>query len=75
MLSLLALFCLNWADYFLACLLDWLVGSLVAWLLAWLVVRLLTCSLACLLACLLFWFALLAYFDLLCLVDLRGSRG
>ena len=64
MLSLLALFCLNWADYFLACLLDWLVGSLVAWLLAWLVVRLLTCSLACLL----FWFALLAYFDLLYLL-------
>ena len=30
--------------------------------------------LALLLACF-FWFALLAYFDLLCFVDLRGSRG
>ena len=34
----------------------------------------LVCLLARLLACF-FWFALLAYFDLLCLVDLRGSRG
>ena len=47
-------------------------------MLGWLVC-LLTCSLArsldLLLACLPFWFALLAYFDLFCLVDLCGSRG
>ena len=71
--------------FLLARLLGWLVGWLVGWLLAclvdwlvsWLVVSLLTCSLARLLAHLLacFWFALLAFFDLLCLVDLRGLRG
>ena len=71
------------ADWLLACLLtswlaDWLVSWLVACLLCWLV-WLLACllarSLARLLSCLLFWFALLTYFDLLCLLDLRGSRG
>ena len=48
---------------------SWLVGwfCMVGWLVGWL--------LACLLAWMLFWFALLAYYDLLCLVDLRGSRG
>ena len=68
----------GWFDwlvsFLLACLFYWLVDWLVCLLLAYLVVCLLTCSFARSLACLLFWFALLAYFDLLCLVDLRGSR-
>ena len=64
----------------LVCLVGWLIGLLVAclvgwlvgWLVSWLVGCLLTCSLARWLACLLFRYSLLAYFDLLCLVDLRG---
>ena len=63
--------------FLLARLLGWLVGWLLACLVdrlvSWLIVSLLTCSrnrsLAHLLA---FWFALLGYFHLLCLVDLRG---
>ena len=43
-------------------------------LLAWFAYPL-ALSLPSLLACLLFWFALFACFDMLCLVDLRGSRG
>ena len=51
-----------------------MVVCLLAWL-VWLLTCSLARSLARLLTCLLFWFALLAYFDLLCLVDLRGLRG
>ena len=63
----------GWLVALVACF-GGLVCLLIGWLLACLVVCLLACSLASLLACLLFWFALLAYFDVLCLVDLRGSR-
>ena len=45
------------------------------YLLGWLFACSLARLLARLLACLLFWFALLAYFDLFCLINLRGSRG
>ena len=62
-----------WLVALVACF-GWLVCLLIGWLLACLVVCLLACSLASLLACLLFWFALLACFDVLSLVDLRGSR-
>ena len=59
----------------LACLVGWLLGRLVF---ACFVIFLIACSfarsLAGLLACF-FWFALLACLDLLCLIDLRGSRG
>ena len=51
----------------------WLVSWLVACLVGWLIVaHLLACSLARSLTCL---FALVAYFDLLGLVDLRSSPG
>ena len=52
-------------------MIGWLVGLLIGCLLGWLF----ACSLARSLTRLLFfWFVLLDYFDLLCLVDLRGSR-
>ena len=49
----------------LSLLVGWLVGCLLGWLFARSLARLL----ARLLACVLFLFAMLAYFDLLCLVN------
>ena len=76
-LCLLACSSLSWLlacllGWLVGCSLAWLIGRLVGWLFAYSLPRLLARSLTCLLA---FWFALLAFYDLLCLVDLRSLRG